>query len=86
MALALFDRPLFVQHKHHVEEIATLEDAFDLLEAWPTEQRGLSHEVLMKACRQAYRGIFPLSALRLNLERFLRKAEACVDRGSAKLR
>lgn len=32
MATTLFDRPLFVQRKHYVDEIASLEDAFDMLE------------------------------------------------------
>jgi hypothetical protein len=74
MATTLFDRPLFVQRKHYVEEIASLEDAFDLLEAWPAEQRGIPHEVLMKACQEAASDRFPLGAVRLNLERFLKKA------------
>ena len=79
MAITLFDHPLFVQRKHYVEEIAGLEDAFDLLETWPEDQRGLSHETLIKACQQAIEGRFPLAALRSNLERFLRKAAVLVE-------
>lgn len=74
MATTLFDRPLFVQRKHYVEEIASLEKAFDLLEAWPADRRGLAHETLMKACQKAANGQFPLAAVRDNLERFLKKA------------
>jgi hypothetical protein len=74
MAINLFDRPLFIQRKHYMEEIASLDDAFDLLESWPLDQRGLAHETLLRACREAASGRFPLPALRSNLERFLRKA------------
>ena len=72
--VAFFDRPLFVQRKHYVDEIASLEDAFDLLETWPADQRGLAHETLMRACQEAANGRFPLAAVRKSLERFLRKA------------
>lgn len=74
MATTLFDRPLFVQRKRYIEEVASLEDAFDLLERWPTDQRGVAHEVLMEACQQAHAGRFPLGAFRANLERFLKRA------------
>lgn len=74
MAITLFDRPLFVQRKQYVEEVASLEDAFDLLERWPVDQRGLPHEVLMNACQEAATGRFPVAAVRQNLERFLKKA------------
>jgi len=74
MATTLFDRPLFVQRKHYVEEIASLEEAFDLLEDWPADRRGVPHDILMEACQAAADGQFPIAAIRLNLERFLRKA------------
>lgn len=79
MAPTLFDRPLFVQRKRYIEEIATLEDAFDLLEAWPAEDRGLAHEVVMDACQQAHAGKFPLGAFRTNLERFLKRENLLAD-------
>jgi hypothetical protein len=79
MATTLFERPLFVQRKRYVEEIASLEEAFDLLEAWPGEQRGIPHEVLMKACHEAASGRFPLGAVRLNLARFLKKANMLAE-------
>ena len=75
MAINLFDHPLFVQRKHHVEEIASLGDAFDLLESWPLDQRGLAYETVHRACYEAANGRFPLAAVRSNLERFLRKAD-----------
>jgi len=75
MATTLFDRPLFVQRKHYVEEIASLEEAFDLLEGWPDDKRGLAHDILMEACQKAANGEFPITAIRNNLERFLKKAE-----------
>jgi len=79
VASTLFDSPLFVQRKHYVDEIASLEDAFDMLESWPVDQRGLLHDVLMKACQDAANGRFPLVALRANLERFLRKANVLAE-------
>jgi hypothetical protein len=79
MAITFFDRPLFVQRKHYVEEVASLEDAFDLLEAWPADQRGLPHETLMRAYQEAANGRFPVAAIRQNLERFLKKAGALAD-------
>jgi hypothetical protein len=79
MAITFFDRPLFVQRKHYVEEVTSLEDAFDLLEAWPADQRGLPHETLMRACQEAANGRFPVAAIRQNLERFLKKAGALAD-------
>lgn len=74
MATTLFDRPLFVQRKRYIEEVDSLEDAFDLLEGWPADHRGVAHEVLMEACQQAHAGRFPLSAFRAHLERFLKRA------------
>jgi hypothetical protein len=74
MAINLFEHPLFVRRKHYIEEVAGLDDAFDLLESWPLDQRGLPHETLLRACHEAANGRFPLAAVRSNLERFLRKA------------
>ena len=79
MATTYFDRPLFVQRTHFVDEIASLEDAFDLLEVWPADQRGLAYEVLMKACEDAANGRFPIPAVRENLQRFLKKAGVLAD-------
>ncbi len=79
MATILFDHPLFIQRNKHVEEIAGLEDALELLESWPSDQRGLAYETLLSACRRAASGSFPAEAIRNNLERFLRKARKLVE-------
>ena len=74
MANTVFDCPLFVNKQHYIQELASLEDVFDLLEEWPADKRGVTYEVLLKACRMAAQGIFPLNAVRENVRRFLIKA------------
>jgi hypothetical protein len=69
----MFDRPLFVKNARYVQELASLEDVFDFLEEWPAEKRGDTHQVLIRACRLAAQGIFPLPAIRENVRRFLIK-------------
>lgn len=73
MATTLFDKPLFVKRDRYIQELGSLEDAFDFLDEWPVDKRGDSYEVLMKACRFAAQGVFPLSAIRENIRRFLIK-------------
>ena len=73
MANTLFDKPLFVKRSSYIQELGSLEDVFDLLDEWPDEERDATYEVLAKACRMAAQGIFPLSAIRENLRRFLIK-------------
>lgn len=73
MANTLFDSPLFVKKSRYVQELGSLEDVFDLLDDWPEEKRGDTYEVLLKACRMAAQGIFPLPAIRENVRRFLMK-------------
>ncbi|KQS84231.1 DUF982 domain-containing protein [Rhizobium sp. Leaf386] len=73
MADHLFDAPLFLKKRHYVQELASLEDVFDLLEDWPEDERDTTFEVLEKACRMAAQGIFPLPAIRENVRRFLIK-------------
>jgi circadian clock protein KaiC len=79
MAGTLFDRPLFVRRNGYFQELASLEDVFDLLDDWPEEERGDAYEVLLKACRFAAQGIFPLSAVRENIRRFLIKHRALAN-------
>ena len=74
MAYARFDRPVFLQRKHFIEEVTGLDDVFDILEEWPEDQRGLSFKILEDACRRAARGSFPVKAVRENFQRFLEKA------------
>jgi circadian clock protein KaiC len=73
MANTLFDSPLFVKKSRYVQELGSLEDVFDLLDEWPEAKRGDPYEVLLKACRMAAQGIFPLPAIRENVRRFLMK-------------
>lgn len=74
MANTLFNKPLFVKKSRYIQELASLEDVFDLLDEWPAEKRGDAYEVLSKACRLAAQGVFPLNAIRENVRRFLLKA------------
>ncbi|MBY5325527.1 DUF982 domain-containing protein [Rhizobium leguminosarum] len=79
MTSTLFDRPIFVKRGHHIQEVASLEDVFDLLDEWPAEKRGMPYEVLVKACRLAAQGIFPLNSLRENVRRYLIKERALAN-------
>ncbi len=73
MANTLFDAPLFLKKRHYIQELASLEDVFDVLDDWPENERDTTFEALEKACRMAAQGIFPLPAIRENLRRFLIK-------------
>jgi circadian clock protein KaiC len=73
MANTLFDAPLFLKTRHYIQEIASLEDVFDVLDEWPDDERDATYEVLERACRMAAQGIFPLTAIRENVRRFLIK-------------
>ncbi|MEZ2223493.1 DUF982 domain-containing protein [Rhizobium sp. RCC_161_2] len=71
MANTLFDKPLFLKKGRYIQELASLEDVFDLLDDWPVEKQGATYEVLVRACRLAAQGVFPLPAIRENVRRFL---------------
>ncbi|OEC96192.1 DUF982 domain-containing protein [Rhizobium sp. YK2] len=73
MTSHVFDRPLFVRGKHFIQEICCLDDIVDFLEEWPEEKRDVAHVVMLRACRDAVVGQFPLSAVRKNFELFLKK-------------
>lgn len=73
MAMDVFDSPLFVKRKHFIQKIGCLDDIFDFLEEWPEEKRGVAHDVMLRACRDAAVRQFPLGAVRENFERFLKK-------------
>lgn len=81
MALDLFDSPLFAQRKYFVQEITGLDDAFDLLDEWPTEQRDLSYETAVRVCRDAAAGKRSLPAAREDSRRFLKPKGKLVDVG-----
>jgi hypothetical protein len=70
MTSTLFDRPLFVKKDRYNKQLASLEDVLDLLEEWPMEKRGVTYDVISKACRMAAQGVFPLTSL---IRRFLIK-------------
>lgn len=69
----LFDRPLFVKTRRFIQEIGCLDDIFDFLEEGPEDKRDLAHETMSKRCQDAAVGRLPLSALRDNFKRFLKK-------------
>jgi hypothetical protein len=43
-----FDSPLFVKMLGYVQELASLEDVFDLLDGWPDDNRGDAYCILLK--------------------------------------
>ncbi|TCL63276.1 DUF982 domain-containing protein [Rhizobium sp. BK251] len=81
MAPSFFDRAVYVQRSHFIDEITCLEEAFDLLDDWPHERRDLAYETLYRACRKAAQGAFPLSAVRENFERFVKKSGMLAEVG-----
>jgi Protein of unknown function (DUF982) len=74
-----FDRSIYFQGKHFIEEIAGLDDVFEFLDAWPEERRGFAYEALLKACRDAARKRFPLSAVREIVRGFVDAAGILVE-------
>jgi len=42
MAFETFDRPIYAQRKHFIQEIAGLDDVFDFLDEWPQDSRDSS--------------------------------------------
>ncbi|MFA1624660.1 DUF982 domain-containing protein [Rhizobium mongolense] len=81
MASFRFDHPVYVRRKHFIEEIMELDEAFDFLEEWPEERRDLAYETLVRACREAACGRFPLSAVRQNFQRFVKEARMLIEIG-----
>jgi hypothetical protein len=50
----VFDRPVYLMEREElIREITSLEDAIDLLEEWPKQDRDLVHEVTLKTCYMA---------------------------------
>lgn len=79
MASDRFDRSIYFQGKHFIEELAGLDDVFAFLDAWPEERRGFAYEAVLKACREADRKRFPLSAVRDLVRAFVDAAGILVD-------
>ncbi|TIN23333.1 DUF982 domain-containing protein [Mesorhizobium sp.] len=58
-----FSSPIFVKRASYiVQEIASLADAFDLLNEWPEDRRDLTYETALRACCDAYAGHIPVDA------------------------
>jgi hypothetical protein len=70
---------LFIRQKRFIQEVTCLDDVLDILEAVPTSERDLPHEVLLKACNNAAVGQFPLSAVRRNFQVFAKKKDMLVE-------
>jgi len=52
-----FANPIFVRTGEHlVQEIASLDDAFDFLDEWPRELQGTAYDVAYNTCSRAYCG------------------------------
>ncbi len=73
MALPFFDKPVYAQNKHFVQEITGLDDTFDLLEDWPAHKRTIAYDTLKRYCHRAASGEWPVWAARDNLARFLKQ-------------
>lgn len=69
-----FDSVIYVQRKHFIDEVTSLEEVLDYLKNWPEERRGLSYDTLLKACREAVVGRFPVSAVGENFRRFVKRS------------
>ncbi|MBY2924889.1 DUF982 domain-containing protein [Rhizobium leguminosarum] len=73
MSSTRFD-PILLHRQHIIDEVTCLDEIFDVLDGWPEDKRGLAYDTLLKACRDAANGRFPLSAARENFRRFLKMA------------
>ncbi|ACS56137.1 MULTISPECIES: DUF982 domain-containing protein [Rhizobium] len=73
MSSTRFD-PILLHRQHIIDEVTCLDEIFDVLDGWPEDKRGLAYDTLLKACRDAANGRFPLSAARENFRRFLNMA------------
>jgi len=79
MAFETFDRPIYAQRKHFIQEIAGLDDVFDFLDEWPQNSRDIVYEVIVEACRKAASGQLPVQAVAENFRRFLKKHNMLAD-------
>jgi hypothetical protein len=57
-----------------VEEIECLADAFEFLQEWPNNRRGLIFDTAFRACQRAYDGQVPISVAREAFAGFARSA------------
>lgn len=70
-----FDRPVLVKDGQFIQEIGSLEDAFDFLDEWPRERRGPIFETAFRACQRAYDGQISLSVARDAVAGFARSVK-----------
>jgi len=80
MSARTFEEPVFVSTAEGlVDEIATLEDAFDFLDKWPKDRRGVIYETARRACSRAFDSDYPLSAAREAFRGFAKWARILED-------
>jgi hypothetical protein len=80
MSARTFEEPVFVRAgKGLVEEIATLDDAFDFLDQWPVDRRGVIYDTARRACCRAFDSDYPLSAAREAFRGFAKWARILED-------
>ncbi|MGN6548474.1 MAG: DUF982 domain-containing protein [Pararhizobium sp.] len=83
MSDRLFDPPVFIKDGEYlIREIASLEDAIDVLEEWPDDGRDLIYETVARACRGALDGRRPISVARNGFVGFARRVGILEDTGS----
>ncbi|MBW9091495.1 DUF982 domain-containing protein [Rhizobium wenxiniae] len=73
MSFALFDKPIYAQRRYFVQEITGLDDVFGFLDEWPQAKRNLAYETLLRYCREAAAGHWPIDAVRENFQVFLKQ-------------
>ena len=79
MVAFLFDRSIYINREHYIQEVAGLDDAFDLLDEWPQAQRNMVYEVVSKACRDALIGTLPMGVAQETFRRFAKKAGTLIE-------
>jgi hypothetical protein len=79
MALDLFDRPIYAQRKHFIQEITGIDDVFDFLDGWPIDKRNIAHEAMLRLCQQAVSGACSSDVLRDKFRRFLKQNDTLAD-------
>lgn len=81
-----FAQPLSVRvGEYVVEEIASLDDTFDLLNTWPQQKRNIAYWAALTACQRADANLMSLETLRENIRRFLKMAGVLEKDGAALL-
>ncbi|MFK0332977.1 DUF982 domain-containing protein [Rhizobium sp. NPDC090275] len=73
MPRTMFERAIFAQLENYVRKIASVDDVLDFLNDWPQDQRDITYDVMIGACRKAITGNLPDSAVAENFRRFLKR-------------